>query len=35
MAQKEKFYETQNFKFGVGIAIGIVLYKIIMAKYFG
>ena len=26
---KKKFYQTDNFKIGIGIAIGIILYKIL------
>jgi hypothetical protein len=31
---EKKFYQTETFKMAVGIAIGIILYKIITGIFF-
>ena len=31
---EKKFYQTETFKSGVGIAIGIIVYKIVMRIFF-
>ncbi len=31
---EKKFYQTDGFKTGMGIALGIVLYKVIMRIFF-
>ncbi|CAM3796110.1 hypothetical protein FLBR109950_01870 [Flavobacterium branchiophilum] len=30
----KKFYQTDTFKVGVGIAIGIILYKVVIGVFF-
>ncbi len=31
---KKKFYQTDAFKYGVGMFIGVLLYKIVMGIFF-
>ena len=31
---EKKFYQTETFKSGVGIAIGIIVYKVVMRIFF-
>ncbi len=34
METKKKFYQTDTFKTGIGIMIGILLYKIVTELFF-
>ena len=31
---KKKFYQTDAFKFGIGIFVGVLIYKVIMGIFF-
>jgi hypothetical protein len=34
MGAKKKFYQTDTFKTGIGVAAGILIYKIVTAIFF-
>ena len=31
---KKKFYQTDTFKYGIGIAVGMLLYKVVTGLFF-